>query len=90
MGLDAGAKKSDYEQHQTGGRCNDEQCVTLSQSAVSAARASTIAFVAGGALVAARVVLWLTAPGRNAKAGGVMLVPMVDARTTGAGVLGRW
>jgi hypothetical protein len=90
FGLDASSKKSAYQQHQAGGRCIDAQCATLSQQALTSATASTIAFVAGGALLAAGVVLWLTAPGQSAEGRGVALVPMAGPRSVGAGLSGSF
>ncbi len=89
FGLDANAKKSDYQQREAGGRC-DAECVSLSKDAVGEATASTIAFVAGGALVAAGAVLWLTAPSGGVEARGVAIVPMAGPRGMGAGVSGSF
>ena len=90
FGLVAGSKKSEYQQHQAHGSCIDETCVTLSKDALSAANASTIAFVAGGALVATGLVLWLTAPGRAAEGHGVALVPTAGPQGAGVSVSGSW
>lgn len=89
FGLDASAKKSGYQQRETGGGC-DAQCVSLSKQAVTAATASTIAFIAGGALVAAGAVLWLTAPRERSEALGVALVPMAGPQGAGAGLSGSF
>jgi hypothetical protein len=86
--LDANAKKGDYQQRESGGTC-DAECVSLSKDAVGAATASTIAFVAGGALVAAGAVLWLTAPG-GGDARGVAVAPILGPRGMGAGVTGSF
>ena len=87
LGLDASSKKSGYQGEQVGGRCVTEACVTTSQQAVSAANASTIAFVAGGVLVAAGAVLWVTAP-RDEHT--LALVPIAGPQGMGAGVSGAW
>jgi hypothetical protein len=87
FGLSASSKKSDYEQYQdSNGRCLDAECATLSQDALSAATASTVGFIAGGALVAVGAVLWLTAPSGSAELKTVGIVPSVG----GASVLGRF
>ncbi len=52
--------------------CQGDQCsppaANLRDDALSDARASTVAFIVGGALVASGVVLWLVAPSRNSDA----------------------
>jgi hypothetical protein len=90
FGLDAMSHKSQYQQHQVDGRCIDEQCVTLSSEAVTSATASTIGFVAGGALMAGGLVLWLVAPGRGAEGPGIALAPVAGPQTAGVGVSGSW
>jgi serine/threonine-protein kinase len=90
LGVDAISKKSQYQQHQVNGRCSDEQCVTLSTEAVSAAAGSTVSFVLGAALVAAGAVLWFTAPGGDAEGRKVAIVPMAGPRNVGAGLTGSW
>jgi hypothetical protein len=90
FGFDAISKKSDYQQHQVNGQCIDEQCVTLSTEAVNAATASTIGFVVGGLLAATGVVLWLTAPGKDAEGHAVAIEPLAGAQGAGAGLSGSW
>jgi hypothetical protein len=90
FGVDAISKKSQYQQHQVNGRCIDEQCVTLSTEAVSAAAGSTVSFVIGGVLVAAGAVLWFTAPGGDAEGRKVAIVPMAGPRNVGAALTGSW
>jgi hypothetical protein len=90
FGLDASSKKSAYQQHQADGRCTDAECATLSQQALTSATASTIAFAAGGALLAAGAVLWLTAPGQSAEGRGVAIVPIVGPRASGAALSGSF
>jgi hypothetical protein len=90
FGVDAISKKSQYQQHQVNGRCIDEQCVTLSTEAVSAAAGSTVSFVIGGVLVAAGAVLWFTAPGADAEGPKVAIMPMVGPEGAGAVFSGSW
>jgi hypothetical protein len=90
FGLDAASKKSGYQQLQVGGRCTDDACVNLSKGAVSAATLSTVGFVAGGALAATGLVLWLVAPGRDAEGRAVALVPIAGPRSAGVGLAGSW
>jgi hypothetical protein len=91
--VDASSKKSSYQQHETNGHCSDPQCATLSQSALSSANVSTVAFIAGGVLLATGAVLWLTAPAAPAESTegtGVAFVPMAGPDGVGAGVWGRF
>jgi hypothetical protein len=73
--------------------CQGDQCspsaANLRYDALSDARASTVAFIVGGALVASGVVLWLVAPSRNSDA-SVGVTPV--ALTGGAGMMatGVW
>jgi hypothetical protein len=67
--------------------CNP-QGIASSRSAEHAATASTVAFVVGGALVAAGLVVYLTAPGAPRSAGRVGLSPMVGAATGGVALRG--
>jgi hypothetical protein len=85
------SRKSDYQQHQdSAGRCIDMVCQTASHDAASAGNVATVAFVAGGVLVGAGVVLWLTAPKGAKAAPSVALVPIADPRSTGIGATGAW
>jgi hypothetical protein len=92
FGLDANSKKASYQQHEANGRCVDAQCATISQGALTSATISTVAFIAGGALVAAGAVLWLTAPaGAEQHAeGSVAVVPVAGPSAWGAGVSGSF
>jgi hypothetical protein len=90
FGIDASSKKSQYEGQMTDGHCNNQGCATTSTNAMNSANASTVAFVAGGVLAAAGVVLWVTAPGNNSKEGSVAVMPMVNAQGIGAGISGSW
>jgi serine/threonine-protein kinase len=46
-------------------RCNDPEGPELTRDAQSAATVSTIAFVAGAALLVGGAILWFTAPSRS-------------------------
>jgi hypothetical protein len=71
FGLVAIGKNNDAASHcPASPRCNDQEGVNLTNDAKSAATASTIAFAAGGALLAAGVVLFLTAPSSSDRATG--------------------
>ncbi len=59
-------------------------------SALHAATASTVAFIAGGALTAAGLVLWLTAPTDATRARGVGLSPFVGPDAGGLALHGGW
>ena len=89
FGIDAALKKSQYQSLQVNGQCS-AQCVSLSTDAVNAATGSTVGFVAGTVLAAAGVVLWLTAPGQGSDGSAVAVVPIVGARSFGAGLTGNW
>jgi hypothetical protein len=71
----------------TGDVC-DTQGTTVRKKAVQDGNVSTVAFVAGGVLMAAGVVLWIVKP--SASAGGTALgvVPGVDGRSAFASVAG--
>jgi hypothetical protein len=65
--------------------------VSARQGEQSAGTVSTVAFVAGGAFLAAGAVLVLTAPsGRTAEAVKVGLVPWAPGADAGLAILGRW
>jgi hypothetical protein len=73
----------------------DPQALSLTSSARREATASTIGFVAGGALLAGGVVLFLTAPAHSPQSAGqperrVGLSPLVGAGTTGVALRGAW
>jgi hypothetical protein len=90
FGLMAGSKKSDYQQHQANGVCIDPQCASISKDAVGDATASTVAFVAGGALIATGVTLWVLAPRAEAHSNGVAVLPVAGPGCTGASIEGVW
>jgi hypothetical protein len=64
--------------------------VTISKSAVDAATISTAAFVVGGLMTAAGIVLWLVPPGRDAGVPTVGVVPMAGPRDVSLGITGRF
>jgi hypothetical protein len=67
------------------------QGVASGTSALHAATASTIAFVAGGVLAAAGVIVYLTAPSSGARPrAGVGLSPMVASGSAGVALRGGW
>lgn len=92
FGLRAMSKKDDYEKHQdSDGACLDMACETLSGEASSAGNASTIAFVAGGALLATGVVLYFTAAGNGDETrAAVRIGAMAGARGVRGALEGRW
>jgi hypothetical protein len=67
-------------------RTNEAQAKV--DDARSAANVSTAAFIAGGAMVAAGVILYVTAPKAERRA--VSIAPLVDATTTGLVLSGRY
>ncbi|MGA2448214.1 MAG: tetratricopeptide repeat protein [Polyangiaceae bacterium] len=87
---DALSKKSQYESHESNGQCSDPQCRTISQNAVTSATASTVASIAGGALAAVGIVLWVTAPPDDARKRAIAVTPIGSGHEVGVGVLGRW
>jgi hypothetical protein len=85
-GIDAAVKKSQYQQRESGGACSDAQCSALSGQALSAANASTVAFIVGGALVGCGGVLWLVAP--RSDTARVAMAPALGPRVLGMSVEG--
>jgi hypothetical protein len=69
--------------------CN-QQGYASSMSAEHAATASTVAFIAGGALVAAGLIVYLTAPPSSPRSARVGLTPMVATATGGVALQGGW
>jgi len=86
------AKKSDYQQNEgSNGQCANLECQTSSANAYTDGNVATVGFIAGGVLVAAGVVLWLTAPSSSSKpTSAAMIVPMAGPRGTGLGIQGSW
>jgi hypothetical protein len=91
FGVIAGSDNNDAKtQCPTDSTCTP-QGVASTTSALHAATASTVAFVAGGALTAAGLVLYLTAPSDGARSSGrVGLSPLVGAATGGLSLHGGW
>ena len=79
-----------------GGHCNASGCdgtgTTLRNQAISDATASTIAFGAGLAGVAAGVIVWLTAPSGAPRpsSAGLVVSPMLGAGGAGMAMRGAW
>jgi serine/threonine-protein kinase len=85
FGLAAMSQKSDYRAHVgADGQCADTTCESSSHDAFSSGTSSTIAFIAGGVLLATGAVLWLTAP----KSGSIRVAPVAASRTAGLALEG--
>jgi hypothetical protein len=89
FGLETLSKHSSSEQQCQGNVCNPTgfQDVTDGKNA---GNVSTIAFVAGGALLAGGVVLWLTAPASAPKVGSLAVTPLVERDGGGFSLRGTW
>lgn len=92
FGLVAMSKNGDVKAMCTIPACPDARGPALADEARSAATVSTIGFVAGGALLAGGVALYLTAPKREprARGGGLHLSPEVGRRMAGVTLGGRF
>lgn len=91
FGLQAQSKNNDALQPQncrTSSLCT-QNGLNLTNDAKSAATISTVSFVAGGALAAGGVVLWLTAPSASPQT-GMRLVPTVGASLAGVSIDGAF
>jgi hypothetical protein len=88
LGIVAKSKldQSNADNHCDGTDACDGTGLSLRQSAGSAALGSTIAFVAGGVLVAGGAVLWFTAPHADGAGARVGLAP----NPQGAALVGSW
>jgi len=64
--------------------------LSLTSDARNAATISTIGFVAGGALVAGGVIVWLVAPSTATTRSGVRVAPLLSASTAGLTVDAGW
>jgi serine/threonine-protein kinase len=85
------SKKSDYQSHQgSAGQCLDAQCASSSSAAISDGNVATVGFIAGGVLVAAGAVLWLTSPRSASKPTAAAIVPVAGPRVAGVGIEGSW
>jgi hypothetical protein len=84
--------KSKYDESNNAGCDAKNNCppaaATIRDQAISAGNASTVAFIAGGALLAGGVVLWLVAPSR--KTATVGFSPMGWPRGGGLALSGGW
>jgi hypothetical protein len=91
LGLGAHSKYNDALNGHCGGVANacDSTGVADGSSAHSEATASTIVFIAGAALVAGGVVLYLTAP-KGTTTGAVTVSPTVGFQSAGVSLGGRW
>jgi hypothetical protein len=91
FGVIAQSDNNDAKNHcPTNSTCN-EQGLASTTSALHAATASTVAFIAGGALTAAGVVLYLSAPPAASGSGArVGLSPVVGPATGGVALRGGW
>jgi hypothetical protein len=88
FGFVAKGHNDDAAAHCAGSQC-DATGISLLDQARSAATVSTVGFIAGGALVAGGVVLWLTAP-RGASSTGIHLAPDAAPSFAGLTLRGAW
>jgi hypothetical protein len=88
FGVLAGSHKSDAWPHCSGTQCDATGISDLSD-ARRAATVSTIGFIAGGALLAGGVVLYLVAP-RGSPATGLLVAPGADGSAAGLTLRGGW
>lgn len=91
FGLDAKSKNDQALQPQncrTSTLCT-QNGLNLTSDAKAAANRATIAFVAGGVLVAGGVVLWLVAPSPSAQT-GLRVAPLLSASAGGLSLDGGW
>jgi hypothetical protein len=90
-GIAGAMAKSKYDS--ASGQCNGSVCnaqgISSIDSAKSAATVSTVAFAAGGGLIAAGVVVFLVAP-KAQPATGWMLTPASDGAVAGVTVRRAW
>jgi serine/threonine-protein kinase len=89
FGVESFSKHSTYTSECQGTQCTAAG-VSDHDSAVSAGNVSTIAFVAGGALVAVGGVLWFTAPKGAPASTAVRVTPLVGSATAGLSLGGGW
>jgi serine/threonine-protein kinase len=89
FGIESFSKHSTYTQECVGSQCTAAG-VSDHDSAVSAGTVSTIAFVAGGALVAVGGVLWFTAPKGTPASTALHVTPVVGSTTAGLSFGGGW
>jgi hypothetical protein len=91
FGLIANSDNNDAKTHcPTDSTCNS-QGIASTTSALHAATASTVAFIAGGAMAAVGLVVYLTSPSDAARSSGRLgLSPIVGAATGGVALHGGW
>ncbi|MEO6575845.1 MAG: hypothetical protein ABIP89_18480 [Polyangiaceae bacterium] len=89
FGLVAKSKNNDALAHCVGNHC-DAEGLSLTDSARGAATASTVAFVIGGAALAAGGVLFFTAPKSSPKGARLKVGPAIGSRTAGFTMGGSW
>ena len=91
FGALAKSNNDDASAHCLGDKVCDSAGMSSDASARHEAAIATIAFVAGGALTAAGIVLYLTAPSASAHSGSrVGVSPLVGAATGGIALHGGW
>ena len=91
FGALAKSNNDDASAHCVGSNVCDSAGMSSDASARHSATIATIAFVAGGALTAAGIVLYLTAPSASARSGSrVGVSPLVGAATGGIALHGGW
>ena len=91
FGVIAKSDNNDAKAHcPTDSTCTPEG-VASTTSALHAATASTVAFIAGGALAAVGLVVYLTSPSDAPRSSGrIGLSPMVGTATGGVALHGGW
>jgi serine/threonine-protein kinase len=87
-GFKAIGKNSDAEKTCSGGTCTDQAGLDFTEQAKDAALVSNIAFGAGAVLLAAGVVLYVTAPSNEG--GAVALAPVLSPGGGGVSVMGAF
>jgi hypothetical protein len=89
LGLKANGLQSDSDAICPTTTCNDEEGLRLNRDARSTGTKATILFVAGGALTAAGVTLWIVgAPRRDERGGRVGVTPMFGDGAVGLRLVG--
>jgi hypothetical protein len=91
FGLSASSKWSQAKSDCGSGCGPNDPAQQEKSDAQSAGNVATVAFIAGGVLVAAGVVLWLTSPKEAVRQGaGIAVAPNVDPQGAGLRVIGRF
>jgi hypothetical protein len=91
FGIDAKTNADVSHDLCTGNLCSTPRGVNAARDASSSARISTIAFVAGGALIAGGVtMLILSSTGSGEREASAQLVPYADRYGGGTQLIGRW